>query len=253
MTVSLELEGKRALVTGGSKGIGAAIVRRLSASGARVATTARSASESAASLFVKADIGTVSGADQVASEVLETFGGVDIVVHNAGGFTFEPGPAVSYRDQDWEQVLALNLLAPVRIDRALIPSMVDQGSGAIVHVTSIARIMPTTGPLPYSSSKAALTNYSKGLAAELGPRGVRVNAVLPGFVETEGARRVLDGLDDDLDEARAKLMAELGGIPMGRPGRPEEVAELVSFLVSDRASWITGAEYHIDGGTIPAV
>ncbi|MFC4530417.1 SDR family oxidoreductase [Sphaerisporangium dianthi] len=251
------LRGKRALVTGGTKGIGAAIVAHLSALGARVATTARSAAGTPAELFVRADAGTAGGAEQVADQVLARFGGIDIVVHNVGGHVGEPGPAASVRDADWLGTIELNLLAPVRLDRAFIPSLVEQGSGAIVHVTSIARIMPTTAPLPYATAKAALTGYSKGLAAELAPHGVRVNAVLPGFVESDGARHLMESImaatGGDLASARAEIMRSLGGIPMGRPGRPEEVAELVAFLASDRASWITGAEYVIDGGSIPAV
>ncbi|MFC7383028.1 SDR family oxidoreductase [Sphaerisporangium rhizosphaerae] len=251
------LSGRRALVTGGTKGIGAAIVAHLAALGARVATTARTAAATPAELFVQADVGTAAGAAQVAAEVLGRFGGVDIVVHNAGGHVGEPAAAPAIGDADWLGTIELNLMAAVRVDRALIPSMVEQGSGAIVHVTSIARIMPTTAPLPYATSKAALTGYSKGLSAELAPHGVRVNAVLPGFVETSGARHLMESIMDatggDLASARAEVMRSVGGVPLGRPGRPEEVAELVAFLVSDRASWITGAEYVIDGGSIPAV
>jgi NAD(P)-dependent dehydrogenase (short-subunit alcohol dehydrogenase family) len=145
----------------------------------------------------------------------------------------------------------------VRIDRALIPGLIEQGSGKIVHVTSIAGLMPTAGALPYSAAKSALRAYSKGLSAELGSYGIRVNSVLPGFIHTEGAQRVLDAITaqtgGDEATAHAELIRQLGGVALNRAGRPEEVAELVAFLVSGRATYITGAELHADGGTIPTV
>jgi NAD(P)-dependent dehydrogenase (short-subunit alcohol dehydrogenase family) len=257
----IELAGRRVLVTGGSKGIGEAVVARLAAAGARVATTARSAPEGGVpehvELFVPADIGTSEGVRRVVDALDDAMAGVDVIVHNAGGTDATAGPATSFEDKDWEGSLALNLLAPVRLDRALLPGMIERGAGAIVHVTSIARTLPTSGPMPYAAAKAALDNYSKGLAAQLGPLGIRVNRVLPGYVETAGAQQLLDdtarATGGTRDDARAMIIDALGGIPLGRTGRPQEVAELVAFLVSERAGWISGAEYVIDGGTVPTV
>jgi NAD(P)-dependent dehydrogenase (short-subunit alcohol dehydrogenase family) len=254
-----EFKSKRVLVTGGTKGAGKAIADRFLQGGATVAITARSApAEGTAAHYIRADLSTSLGTAIVVREMLGTFKGVDIIVHNVGGSSAPSGGFITVTDELWQQAFDENLYPAVRLDRGLLPSMVERGSGVIVHVSSIQRTMPLyDSTLAYAAAKAALTNYSKALSKEVSPKGIRVLAVSPGFIETDAATRMIqrmaDGDKSDYTTARQKLMDMLGGIPLGRPNRPEEVAELVAFAASDRASAITGTEIVIDGGTIPTV
>jgi NAD(P)-dependent dehydrogenase (short-subunit alcohol dehydrogenase family) len=255
-----EFTGKRALVTGGTRGIGDAIVQRLRGAGATVATTARSTPQNLPQpeLFVAADLSTAEGAETVVRAVRERLGGVDILVHNVGGSAAPGGGFAALTDDEWQQALNSNLLAAVRLDRGLLPLMVAQRAGVIIHISSIQRRLPLfEATLAYAAAKAALSTYSKGLSNEVGPKGVRVVSVAPGFTETTAATALIDRLaanaGTDQDTARVQLLQSLGGIPLGRPAWPAEVAELVVFLASDRAASITGSEYVIDGGTIPTI
>ena len=258
MSNYLELAGKRALVTGGTKGVGQAVVTALREAGATVLTTARSQRKVAepADQFVAADVSNAEGCAVVAQAVRERLGGIDIIVHVVGGSSAPAGGFIVLNDDEWHKALDQNLLAAVRLDRALVPSMIAQGSGVIVHITSIQRQLPLPdATIAYAAAKAALSNYSKALSKEVSPKGVRVVRVSPGWVETDGAVGLVEEIARknriDYEGARQMVMDSLGGIPIGRPAKAREVADLVAFLVSPRAASITGTEYVIDGGTVP--
>jgi NAD(P)-dependent dehydrogenase (short-subunit alcohol dehydrogenase family) len=249
-----DLVGMRAVVTGGTRGIGAGIAAALTRHGASVVVSARTPTEDLPEgvRLVVADAATPDGVEHLASEAEKLLGEVDIVVNNAGGTSFFPGGIGTIPDSEWVATLATNLLSAVRLDRLLVPGMRVRGRGAVVHISSSAARRPLAPTAHYSAAKAALNNYAKSLALELAPDGVRVNTVSPGFTRTSLVEGVLTAMAEtmgtDVETAQNAMIDQIGGIPLGRPGRPADIAELVTFLVSDRASWITGAEFAIDGG-----
>ena len=253
-----EFRNSRVLVTGGTKGAGEAIVRRFLLSGAQVATAARSPlpSDQQPTLFVQTDLGSSEGLQMLADRVLGEWGGVDILVNCVGGSDAPSGGYAALTDEHWLTALSVNLLAAVRCDKHFLPGMVKRKTGVILHISSIQHRLPLyDSTLAYAAAKGALRTYSKGLANEVGPKGVRVNMVSPGFIETSGAHEMIVALAGARgiteSAARQAIMDTLGGIPIGRPAAPEEVAELVAFLASTRAASIHGADYVIDGGTMP--
>lgn len=258
MSFDLQVTGLRTLVTGGTKGIGAAVVEALLAAGAHVVATARIVPDAALEgvHYIAADLTTADGCAAAARATLDALGGIDIVVNTLGGSSAPAGGFAALSDEEWARELALNLMPAVRLDRALLPAMIAQGRGVIIHVTSIQHVLPLPeSTTAYAAAKAALATYSKSLSKEVAPKGIRVVRVSPGWVETEAAvalaARLAVDAATDYEGGKRIIMNALGGIPLGRPAKPREVADLIAFLVSPKAGAITGTEHVIDGGTVP--
>jgi NAD(P)-dependent dehydrogenase (short-subunit alcohol dehydrogenase family) len=257
-TVDLGLAGKRAVVTGASRGIGLAVARTLVAEGVYIVAGSRDASEELKQLValgqasdVQVDLASTTGPSLLIQTALDG-GPIDILINNAGAVIPRTGGSGSVTDEQWASSLNLTLMAAVRTARAALPSMIEAGRGSIVNTASVNASLPDPLVIDYSAAKAALVNYSKALSKEVGPNGIRVNTVSPGPVATDlwlGNQGVA-----------SKLSNTLGGDPTDYKQRavhdtatrrfttPQEVADLIVFLASDRSANITGADYLIDGG-----
>jgi len=241
---------KRILITGGTYGIGAGIARRLADEGATVVVAARSANADAPTgvTFIQGDVASAAGARAIADAALDLLGGIDVVVNNAGGTRVYPAGVAAIEADQWQAALDLNFLSAVFVNERLIPAMVAQGSGSIIHVSTAPARAPLGFLLHYAAAKAALATYSKGLALELAGKGVRVNTVTPGLIRSPGSDR---SRQEVADAAGFDPAAMVAGIPLGRAGQPADIGEAVAFLVSDRAAYITGVDLAVDGGLKP--
>lgn len=257
--MDLHLSGKVAVVTGASRGIGLAITRGLVEEGARVVAAARGSSGELAALGpavrpVAADLTSLEGPRRVIDEAIAAFGGLDILINNVGSVRPRLDGFLSVTDEDWASTLASNFLTAVRTTRAALPHLLKRGAGAIVTVSSVNAFLPDPLVIDYSAAKAALTNFCKSLSKEVGPKGIRVNTVSPGPVATDlwlgekGVASTIAGASGGQADAVAKQAA--ASMLTGRFTRPEEVAQLVLSLASDRTGNVVGADFVIDGGLI---
>jgi 3-oxoacyl-[acyl-carrier protein] reductase len=242
------LEGRSALVTGGSRGIGRAIVERLAEEGCDVAVNyerSRDKAEAVAgrarelgrrAMTVQADVADASAVDAMRDKVLGQLGRVDILVNNAG--IHQHLKSWELPTEDWERVIAVNLTGAYLVSRAFAPHMLGRGSGRIVNISSIVAMSGTDHEAHYAASKAGMHGLTKSLALELGPHGVMVNAIAPGHITTDMTATATE------EEVRDTLRL----VPLGRLGAPGEIASVVAFLASDEASYITGQVIHVNGG-----
>lgn len=247
----IDLSGKSALVTGGSRGIGRACSELLARAGARVAVNchvetpwaelvARTIRDGGGDAFaLAADVSVRSEAEMLVDETVDRFGGIDIVVNNAG--IWKRAPIDEMSDGEWGEMLAVNLTGTFHVVRAAVPAMKAAGSGRIVNIASTAGQRGEAFHAHYATTKGGVIALTKSLAAELAPNGITVNCVAPGWTDTDMARDALTG-----DDAPAILRT----IPLGRAGRPEEIAAAVVFLASDLASYITGEIVNVNGGSV---
>jgi NAD(P)-dependent dehydrogenase (short-subunit alcohol dehydrogenase family) len=259
--MDLHLGGKLALVTGGSKGIGLAVVRALAEEGAQVVAGARQPSDELSQLakhypvhFVPVDLGTADGPAHLVAEAVSNLGSLDILVNNVGAAHTRVNGFLSVTDQDWTESLTITFLAAVRTTRAALSHLLDRKGSTIVTICSVNSFLPDPAVIDYSAAKAALANFCKSLSKEVGPKGIRVNTVSPGPVATDlwlgkdGVAATIAKAGGEEAEAVAEQAA--AGMLTGRFTRPEEVADLVLLLASDRAGNVTGTDVVIDGGLI---